>query len=116
MEYEEGFLDLRLRRYGFDGSKKWDKDVPASGTNSSAATAAGGSTWAADVEYLNDRVRSQVVIVRFDATGKVKAKVKVGTKYQDSANVLLVSGDFLYIAGYAWAAPNQPILLRIKKP
>ncbi|MFN8138132.1 MAG: hypothetical protein U0R79_11305, partial [Propionicimonas sp.] len=74
VEYEKDFLDLRLRRYTLAGVQKWDKDVPGSGTNLSTVAAAAGTTWAAGTVYPNDLVKAQIVVYRFDAAGKMRAK------------------------------------------
>ncbi|MCY7417132.1 MAG: hypothetical protein LH650_01305 [Chloroflexi bacterium] len=114
--YVKGF-DARVRRYSLSGTQKWDKRMPGDGGSRNAATAAGGTSFTAAAKYVNDTVRTQIVVGRLDAAGKLKGQVVVGTSRIDQGDFILLSGDYLYIGGYQWASPtNKPILIRVNKP
>jgi hypothetical protein len=111
-----GCCDVRVRRYSLTGSQKWDKAGPSAGSSAFAVAVSGSDTIAVGAKWVNDNVKSQIVVTRMDASGKVKGSVKAGTKEIDSPGVAIVSGGYVYVGGYAWAGPNRPVVLRVKKP
>jgi len=106
---------LHVRRYSLSGSQKWDKVVPDLHWITSLTTS-GGNTYVAYSKRVNDKVKSQVVVTRYDKNGVKKASVTAGTNYDDTAWFVLVSGSSVYVAGYAWTVPEKPLIIRMQRP
>ncbi|MBX3029519.1 MAG: PQQ-like beta-propeller repeat protein [Chloroflexi bacterium] len=114
--YNEGCCDAYVRRYTLSGTQKWSKRAPNVGGSALSVTVAGANTFTATSKWVSDAKRSQIIVTRMDANGKVKGSVKAGTKETDSPSFALASGGYVYVGGYAWTSPNRPLVVRVKKP